>query len=106
MARGTTACGPVPAPSLSRCKYSLIARAQIGAFVGLLKASLDLLQLVFVPVSENVFACIFHGDRAQRVGGALPYSPANSKRRHVSATYLLCWQSLHQPCLLCCGAMS
>jgi hypothetical protein len=51
---------------------------RFGAFLGLLQASLGLWQLVFVPAFENVFAFIFHGDMAQRVGGALPYSPANS----------------------------
>jgi hypothetical protein len=79
MARGTTAFDPVT----WLLRRYLAARTlstrvgRFGAFVGLLQASLGLLQLVFTPVSENVFACIFHGDRARHVGGASPYSPAN-----------------------------
>jgi hypothetical protein len=63
MARGTTACEPVPW-QLRRClAASTLTRVRrFGACVGLLQASLGLLQLAFESVCENVFACIFPGD--------------------------------------------
>jgi hypothetical protein len=56
MARGTTACDPVTW-QLRRCIAASTLSSRVrrfGAFVGLLPASLGLLQLAFVPVSENV----------------------------------------------------